>query len=143
VSGPDELKESAAARLEVIADTFLSMNAPVQVALPTLLAQGSAFQRQVRQRTQTNLEELDRQLAARDDCSRLKLDGGWYAVVRLPTNALGEVLALALLNEQGIHVHPGHYYDFAPDRFLVLSLLTPVSDFSRGVAGIVRGLTVS
>lgn len=140
VSGPSELKEAALARLEVIADTFLSMNAPVQVALPTLLAQGSSFQKQVRQRTQTNLEELDRQLAARDDYSRLELDGGWYAVVRLPSNSSGEELALALLLEQGIHVHPGHYYDFAQDRFLVLSLLTPSPDFARGVAGIGRGL---
>ena len=138
VSGPGKLKEAAVARLEVIADTFLSMNAPVQVALPAFLAQGRAFQKQVRERTQTNLEELDRQLAARDDYSRLELDGGWYAVVRLPANSSGEELALALLQEQGIHVHPGHYYDFAQDRFLVLSLLTPSPDFSRGVAAIGR-----
>jgi alanine-synthesizing transaminase len=138
VGGPDELKEPAVARLEVIADTFLSMNAPVQAALPTLLAQGSAFQKQVRQRMQTNLGELDRQLAARDDYSRLKMDGGWYAVVRLPANASGEELALALLQEQGISVHPGHYYDFAQDRFLVLSLLTPVPDFSQGVSRVCR-----
>jgi aspartate/methionine/tyrosine aminotransferase len=140
VSGPDGLKEAAVARLEVIADTFLSMNAPVQLAMPTLMAQGSAFQRQVRHRTQANLAELDRQLAARGDCSRLSLDGGWYAVLQLPANCSGEELALAVLREQDIHVHPGHYYDFATDRFLVLSLLPEGSTFTRGLAGILTRL---
>lgn len=136
VSGPEELKQSAAARLEVIADTFLSMNAPIQLALPTLLAQGSAFQKQVRHRTLANLGELDRQLALRGDCSRLELDGGWYAVLRLPANCSGEDLAMALLGEQGINVHPGHYYDFAFDRFLVVSLLPREPDFTQGMTRI-------
>jgi len=136
VNGPKKLKAESLARLEVVADTFLSMNAPVQLAMPALLAQGRTFQQQVSVRAQANLKELDRQLAGQVACVRLDLEGGWYAVLQLPANCSGEELALAILNEKGVYVHPGHYYDFASDRFLVLSLLARVADFTQGVTEI-------
>lgn len=136
VSGPQESKNEAKARLEVIADTYLSMNAPVQLALPSFLLQGRAFRKQLMERVRRNLAELDRQLASQKVCSRLEVEGGWYAILRVPATSSDEELALALLEEKGIYVHPGHFYDFHQDGFLVVSLITPERDFSQGLAAI-------
>lgn len=133
VSGPEKKKREALARLEVIADTYLSMNAPVQVATPVLLAQRDTFQQQVLERVRTNLEELDSQLEQQSHCSRLTLEGGWYAVLRVPATRSDEDLAVQLLEEHGVYVHPGHFYDFASDGYLVVSLITREEDFERGI----------
>jgi alanine-synthesizing transaminase len=132
-NGPEELKSQALERLEVIADTYLSMSTPVQLAMPVLLAQGERFQKQVRTRVRNNLLELDRQLELQEMCSRLELEGGWYAVLRVPAAKLDEDLAIELLCQKGIYVHPGHFYDFLSDGFLVLSLITKEQDFAAGV----------
>lgn len=132
VSGPDVLKREALARLEVIADTYLSMSAPVQLALPTLLAQRHAFQSGLRKRLQANLGELDRQLAVQKTCHRLEVEGGWYATVRVPATGGDEDLAIALMREQGVIVHPGHFFDFESEGFVILSLMTPGEDFREG-----------
>lgn len=133
VSGPEKKKREALARLEVIADTYLSMNAPVQVATPVLLAQRDTFQQQVLDRLRTNLEELDSQLEQQSHCSRLTLEGGWYAVLRVPATRSDEDVAVQLLEEHGVYVHPGHFYDFASDGYLVVSLITREEDFERGI----------
>jgi alanine-synthesizing transaminase len=132
VAGPRDSKEGALARLEVIADTYLSMNAPVQLAMPAFLERRDAFQKQLMARVRRNLTELDHQLAAQKICSRLEVEGGWYAVLRVPATRSDEDLALALLNEKGVYVHPGHFYDFAADGFLVVSLITPEQTFAEG-----------
>jgi aspartate/methionine/tyrosine aminotransferase len=133
ISGPQTLKNEAKARLEVIADTFLSMNAPVQLALPVFLSQGPLFQRQLMERVRQNLAELDRQLTLQEVCSRLEVEGGWYAVLRVPATRSDEDLALALLEEKGVYVHPGHFYDFPHDGFLVLSLICDETGLSKGL----------
>jgi len=133
VSGPGELRAQAAGRLEVIADTFLSPNAPIQLALPALLETRGAFQPQVMDRLTQNLAELDRQLAAQKLCSRLMVEGGWYAVLRVPAVQSDEDLAVQLLTTKGVYVHPGHFFDFPSDGFVVVSLLTPVREFAEGV----------
>lgn len=133
VSGPDKKKGEALARLEVIADTYLSMNAPVQFATPVLLAQRDAFQQQLLDRVRTNLEELDSQMAEQKHCSRLQVEGGWYAILRVPATRSDEDLALELLEEHGVYVHPGHFYDFASDGYLVVSLITREDAFERGI----------
>lgn len=132
VSGPEGAKREALARLEVIADTYLSMNTPVQIALPALLAQRHAFQQQLMVRVRTNLEELDRQISEQTHCSRLEIEGGWYAVLRVPATRTDEELALALLEDAGVYVHPGHFYDL-PEGYIVVSLITPERDFALGV----------
>jgi alanine-synthesizing transaminase len=132
-SGPEQLKSRALERLEVIADTYLSMNTPVQLAMPVLLAQRHAFHEQVMTRVRNNLAELDRQLVLQKICSRLELEAGWYAVLRVPATKPDEDLAIDLLNRKGIYVHPGHFYDFPSDGFLVLSLITKEQDFATGV----------
>ncbi|MFI5096281.1 MAG: pyridoxal phosphate-dependent aminotransferase, partial [Candidatus Acidiferrales bacterium] len=102
VSGPDPRKPEALARLEVIADTYLSMNAPIQWAMPVLLKQREVFQSQVLARVRENLSELDKQLAVQKSCSRLEVEGGWNAVIRVPVKAADEDLAIELLESKGV-----------------------------------------
>jgi len=139
-SGPEEQIESAMARLEVIADTYLSMNAPLQWAVPILLEQRRDIQKQFRERVSANLAELDRQLAAQKACQRLEVEGGWYAVLRVPVMRTDEELAIELVREKGVVVHPGHFYDFESDGHLVLSLITQEQEFSEGIERILRFL---
>jgi len=133
-SGPDAPRKEALARLEVIADTYLSMNAPLQYATETLLAQRKKVQPLLWDRVRTNREDLDHQLARQKLCQRLEVDGGWYAVLRVPVTQTDEELAIELLNKQAVYVHPGHFYDFPNEGYLVVSLITPQEDFRRGVA---------
>jgi alanine-synthesizing transaminase len=132
-SGPAELKSSALARLELIADTFLSMNAPVQLAVPMFLDLRHGFQKQLIARVRKNLAQLDKQLSAQSSCARLEMEGGWYAVVRVPAIRSDEDLAIELLTRQGVYVHPGHFYDFPTDGYLIVSLIAPEPDFNEGI----------
>ena len=131
--GPAELRAQALSRLEVIADTFLSMNTPIQLALPRFLELRHGFQNQLMTRVRRNLANLDARLAAQSSCSRLEVEGGWYAILRVPVTRSDEDLAIELLNTQGIYVHPGHFYDFRKDGYLIVSLITPVEEFDEGV----------
>jgi len=132
-SGPEGLKRQAAERLEVIADTYLSPNAPVQLATPLFLEQRHGFQKQVMARVRKNLAELDRQLAGQKTCSRLEVEGGWYAVVRVPATVGDEELAIKLLRENDVYVHPGHFFDFAAEGYLVVSLIAREEEFAEGI----------
>jgi alanine-synthesizing transaminase len=138
--GPKKLLEAATARLEVIADTFLSMNAPVQHAMPSLLANRSGVQQQIRERVRENLEELDRQLADARAVSRLRVEGGWYAVLRVPALMSGDELAIRLMERERVVVHPGHFYGFDGDGWIVLSLLPPPLEFTEGIARLLRSI---
>jgi aspartate/methionine/tyrosine aminotransferase len=135
-SGPEQWKRDAVARLEVIADTYLSVNAPVQLAIPKFLELRHAFQEQMMSRVRRNLAELDRQLAAQKTVSRLLVEGGWCAVLQVPAKLSDEDLVLGLLKEKGIYVHPGHFYDFSSEQFLVLSLLVPQEQICQGASEI-------
>src|SRR5437763_731004 len=79
------------------------------------------------------LEELDRQIAGQRHCARLEVEGGWYCVLRIPATRSDEDLALALLEQQGVFVHPGHFYDFAQDGYLIVSMITPQREFGEGI----------
>ena len=132
-AGPEAL--AAQERLEVIADTFLSMNAPVQCALTAWLKGREAIQQQIRGRTAANLAELDRQLSRLPEVSRLEVEGGWYAILRIPALQPDEQTVLALL-ERGVWVHPGYFFGMPPSGWLVVSLLGPVAEFNRGVSAL-------
>ena len=132
-SGPEELVGSALSRLEVIADTYLSMNAPIQHAAPMLLAQRHTVVSQLRARVRINLAELDRQLARQSLCCRLAVEGGWYVILRVPATQPDEELAIALLQRRNVLVQPGYFYDFRNEGYLVLSLITPEQEFAEGV----------
>jgi aspartate/methionine/tyrosine aminotransferase len=123
-------------RLEVIADTFLSMNAPVQCALPSWLANRSQIQSQILDRVKANLAELDRQLAASPSLTRLRVEGGWYAVLRVPALQPDELTVLELL-ERGVWIHPGYFFGMAASGWLVASLLTPAVEFRSGISAVV------
>ena len=127
----------AMARLEVIADTFLSMNAPIQGAMPAWLAERGQIQQQIKERVTRNLAELDCQLANLDIVSRLEMEGGWYAVLRIPALEPDETTALELLG-RGVWVQPGYFFGMEESGWLVLSLLGPVEEFQRGVQVIVN-----
>jgi alanine-synthesizing transaminase len=133
VSGPELAKRQALDRLEVIADTFLSMNAPVQLAIPEFLELRAGFQQQLLARVRRNLEELDRQLAGQAFCRRLRVEGGWYAVLRVESDRTDEELTIELLREKDVYVHPGHFYDFPAEGYLVVSLICPEEEFAEGI----------
>jgi aspartate/methionine/tyrosine aminotransferase len=141
-SGPMPQVETAQARLEVIADTYLSMNAPIQWALPALLGQRKTIQQQLLDRVQSNLAELDRQLAAQKTCQRLSVEGGWYAVLRVPITQTDEELAIDLLSRKSVLLHPGHFYDFPSDGYLVLSLIAQKAEFTEALHRVLQMLNL-
>lgn len=132
-SGPEQLKSEALARLEIIADTYLSMNTPIQQATEVFLEQRQAFQSQLKGRVRRNLAEVDRQLAGQTFCRRLEVEGGWYAVLRVPAIRADEELAVEMLTTRSVYIHPGHFYDFQTEGHLVASLITPEPDFAEGM----------
>ncbi len=129
-TGPNA--KPAMERLEVIADTFLSMNAPVQGAIPQWIEGRGQIQSQIAMRVQTNLAELDRRLADMNTVRRLEVEGGWYAVLRIPAVQADERTALELL-ERGAWVHPGYFFGMEESGWLVVSLLGDVEEFATGV----------
>jgi alanine-synthesizing transaminase len=82
---------------------------------------------------QANLAELDRQLSVQESIRRLQVEGGWNAVLRVPATRTDEELALELLSNRGVYAHPGHFYDFRSEGYLVVSLITPEAEFSQGI----------
>jgi alanine-synthesizing transaminase len=140
VSGPEALAYEADARLEVIADTYLSPNAPVQWALPTLLDVRHQIQRQLAARVLENLKVLDELLEAQTSCRRLNVEGGWYAVLRVPVLRTDEELAIELLTSKHVMVHPGHFYNFPGDGYLVVSLITKSDEFREGIRRVLEFL---
>lgn len=120
--GPSPALTPALERIEVVADTFLSMNAPVQCALPAWLGTRHEIQRQILDRVRGNLDLLERELAG-TAVSRLQVEGGWYAVLRIPAIDPDEAVAVRLVRDFGVEVHPGHFFGFPPAGWLVTSLL--------------------
>jgi alanine-synthesizing transaminase len=139
-SGPVPAVTAAMERLEVIADTYLSMNAPIQLAATVLLDQRKNIQPLLLDRLRVNLSELDGQLQGQKSAQRLQVDGGWYAVLRVPVTQTDEDLAIALLRQSSVLVHPGHFYDFPSDGYLIVSLLTPPSEFREGARRLLQFL---
>ncbi len=132
VSGPEAQRAQALARLEVIADTYLSVSTPVQVALPELLRRRDELQRPIHERVQRNLRTARARVRG-TPATLLEPEGGWYAVLRVPAT-LGEDERVArLLAARDVLVHPGYFFDFPREAYLVLSLLPPPSDLDEGL----------
>jgi aspartate/methionine/tyrosine aminotransferase len=136
VGGPDALVEQALSRLEVIADTYLSVSTPVQWAAPRLLAAGASVQHSIRRRVQANREAAQGETVG-SPCRLLPSEGGWSAVLHVPALRSSEEWALELLDRDGILVHPGYFYDFPREAFLVLSLLPRETGFTEGIRRLV------
>ena len=138
VEGPDELVCTSLERLELICDTYLSVSTPVQVAAPALIEQGAVVRGEILRRIRSNLEVLREAVAAHPSIELLNGDAGWSAVIRVPARASEEELVLALLERHDTLVHPGFFFDFPHECFLVLSLLPPPDVFGEGVARVLE-----
>ncbi|MBX5494818.1 MAG: pyridoxal phosphate-dependent aminotransferase [Bryobacteraceae bacterium] len=132
VSGPKSLRAEALERIELIADTYLSVGTPVMCAAPRLLDLAPRFQQRLMSRLHSNLGTLKESLARAPEIEVLYVEGGWYATLRVPRTRSEEEWALALL-EQGVLVQPGYFYDFESEAYLVLSLLTDPAVFAEGL----------
>jgi aspartate/methionine/tyrosine aminotransferase len=132
VSGPVPLRAEALGRLEVIADAYLSVATPVQLAARTLLLMGAEVRAGIQERVRTNLALLDETLSG-SECSRLEGEGGWYAVLRVPRTLGDEERAISLVERTGVYLHPGRFFDFAAEGCLVVSLITPEETLREGV----------
>jgi aspartate/methionine/tyrosine aminotransferase len=134
--GPRDLVREALGRLEIACDAALSVATPVQHALPALLRDGAVVRDRIRARIATNLAALDSALRSRPSCRRLRADGGWSAVIQVPATRPDEELLLELLAEDRVLAHPGYFFDFEADGFVVVSLLPRPDDFTRGIGAL-------
>ena len=133
LGGPEDLVGAALERLEVICDAYLSVSTPVQVAAPQLLRDGAAVRAQILVRLRTNYRHLREVVRTYPACTLLTLEAGWYAVIQVPATIGEEALVLDLLERCAVLVHPGYFFDFPREAFLVVSLLPRVDEFHRGI----------
>jgi alanine-synthesizing transaminase len=141
VGGPEVDRRMALAGLELIADTFLSVSTPVQLAAAELLFHGTQVRHAIHRRIYYNLRCTRELVAAIPSCSVLPVEGGWTAVVRVPALRSEETLALELLEREHVLVHPGYFFDFPHEAFLVVSLLPPETVFRDAVERVLRYAT--
>ena len=140
VSGPDAAALHAIGELEVICDTYLSVTTSVQIAAPALIEAGRDIRAAIQARISGNLASLERALTGDSPVSLLSPEGGWSAVLRVPATETEEALVLRLLNEFHVIVHPGYFFDFATEAFLVVSLLQATDDFAEGTRRVLAGV---
>jgi aspartate/methionine/tyrosine aminotransferase len=133
VDGPAALVRDAIDRLEVICDAYLSVSTPVQMAASSLIAAGAHVRARILERIRANLAVLQRLAAAHPAIHVLPVEAGWSAVLRVPSTRSEEDLVLALIDEDGVLAHPGFFFDFAHEAFLVVSLLPEPAAFAEGV----------
>jgi alanine-synthesizing transaminase len=139
-SGPEAAKKMALERLEIIADTYLSLNAPTQWAFGALLELRRAMRPQLLERIRQNWEFLRSSVGKEGGCELLDTEGGWCGVIRVKSGRSDEELAIEILQSAHTLVHPGHFYDFRTEGYLVVSLITPVSDFRQGIGCLLKFL---
>lgn len=142
MAGPSSQRDPLWAALEVIADTFLSVSTPVQVAAPDLLSRGADVRRQIQERTRRNLAALRQAAAGLPAATVLKVEGGWSATVRVPRYQSEESLVLELLTADHVLVHPGFFFDFEHEAFIVISLLTEPAIFDDAIARLLARVRV-
>ena len=142
VGGAEARVAEAMGRLEVIADAFLSLATPVQHAVSALLESRHAAENAIRERTRANLAFV-RSVVPGSPVSLLDVEGGWYATLRVPRTRSELEWAVALVEEDGVHVHPGHFFDFEEEAYLVVSLLTPEATFQDAVRRVVSRVTTA
>ena len=138
ISGPDDRIDQARERLELVADTYLSVSTPVQIAAPALLRNGTTVREQIQRRITANFAMLGAAIDSVPSCRRLEADGGWSAIVQVPSLSNEEDLVLSLLADDDVLVHPGFFFDFPRESFLIVSLLGPSSELADAVGRVVR-----
>lgn len=137
-AGPEKLVTAALQRLELVCDTYLSVSTPVQLAAASLLDRGAAVRTRIAARVAANYAGLREQVAPSSACRVLQAEGGWYAVLQVPSLQTEEDLVVDLLLSNGVLAHPGYFFDFSRDSFLIVSLLTPGPSFSEGIRRLLR-----
>jgi alanine-synthesizing transaminase len=137
-AGPARLVEEALARLEIIADAYLSVSTPVQRAAGALIARGAETRDRIRARVTGNHRQLGALIDNHPACTLLPVEGGWSAVVQVPATRSEEALVLALLEQDHVLVHPGYFFDFPSEAFVVLSLLPEPGVFRDGAERILK-----
>lgn len=138
VEGPDGLANDALERLEYICDTYLSVSTPVQTAAATFIEDGAVVRARILARVRENYQHLKNEAAAHPQVEVLHADGGWSAVLRVPSTRPEEDIVLDLLQRDGVLVHPGFFFDFPHEAFLIVSLLPERQQFAAGVAKILE-----
>lgn len=138
VGGPNRLVAAALERLEIICDTYLSVSTPVQVAAAELLKRGAGVRRQIARRVSANYERLREKAASTPACRVLESEGGWSAVLEVPSFESEEALVVNLLQDDGVLTHPGYFFDFPRESHLVLSLLVSEAQFADGTDRVLR-----
>jgi alanine-synthesizing transaminase len=139
--GPASAVDEALAAYEVIADTYLSVSTPVQAAAADLIEAGTAIRAQILARVRRNLASLRALAAAHPSANVLRVEGGWSAVLQVPQLRSEESLVLELLEKDDVLVHPGYFFDFPREAYLVVSLLTEPGEFDRAAARLVARAT--
>ena len=137
-AGPDVLVREALERLEFVCDTYLTVSTPVQAAAAELIERAAPVRAQIQARTAANYRSLVEKTATVPACRVLHAEGGWYAVVQVPTFEPEEDLAVALVEHAGVLAHPGYFFDFPRESFLILSLLPVERVFADGVDRVLR-----
>jgi len=138
VGGCTPVVSDALDRLETICDAYLSVSTPVQVAAPDLLAAGASVRAQIQNRVRENSDTLISAAAAMPSCTVMPVEAGWYAIVQVPALASEDTIVVDLLDETGVLVHPGYFFDFEREAFLVVSLLPECRVFATGVEALLR-----
>jgi hypothetical protein len=133
VNGPEALRRQAQEYLELLADTYLSVSTPVQHAAPKWLELKPVLQSQISKRVKANWAFLQTQLANTTNCRLLRAEGGWYAILQSADFIPEEDLVLTLLDKDNVLVHPGYFFDFAKEGFLIVSLLPQPEIFHEGI----------
>ncbi|HUP64999.1 MAG TPA: pyridoxal phosphate-dependent aminotransferase [Thermoanaerobaculia bacterium] len=141
ISGPPDFRDRARRGLELIADTFLPASGPAQSALPRLFPLARQIRAAISARLARNLGVLESAIGSLSSVSVLPVEGGWSAVLRIPTLSSEEELTIDLLETAGVLVHPGFFFDFDREGFLVISLLTPPETFEEGVRRLIAHIT--
>lgn len=136
--GPAPKVDAALAAFEIVADTYLSVSTPVQVAAPSLIEQGALVRAQILARVQDNLATLHTLAAGYPSIDLLPVEGGWSAVLQVPAVRSEDALALELLDQDDVLVHPGYFFDFPREAYLVLSLLPAAPVFEPAVTRVLR-----
>jgi hypothetical protein len=141
--GPDALVAEALARLELVADTYLSVGTPVQLALPEILAARGPIQAAVRARAEKNLAAIDGAIAAAGEGAavrRLPVDGGWYAILEVARTRDEDAWVELCVREHGVIVHPGYFFDMEAEGYLVVSLLPPPEAFAPAIQRVIAAV---
>jgi aspartate/methionine/tyrosine aminotransferase len=138
LGGADAAVEAALGRLELVCDTYLSVSTPVQAAAAELIERAAPIRAQIQRRTVANHRRLVEMVADVPACRVLRAEGGWYGVVQVPSLGSEEDLVVSLVEQDGVLVHPGYFFDFPRESYLVVSLLAPEPVFADGVERILR-----